>query len=72
MKSITATDRAIDKSITDSIKTFLATFGGTKTAGDYGTWDWSKAERLYVQVALRKNRRGNTGFRGDVVMGSTP
>ena len=43
MKSITATDSAIDKAITDAIKTFLATYNQTKLAADTGTWDWAKA-----------------------------
>jgi hypothetical protein len=66
MKAITATDRAIDKAIIDAIKTFLATYNQTKLAGNVGTWDWSKAERNFVRRMIAKNRRGATGFGGDV------
>jgi hypothetical protein len=65
-KAITATDLAIDKAITDAIKTFLASYNQTKLAADTGTWDWSKAERNFVRRMVAKNKRGNTGFRGDI------
>ena len=71
-KAITNTDLAIDKAITDAIKTFLATYNQTKTAADYGTWDWAKAERNFVRRMIARNRRGNTGFRGDIVLGANP
>jgi hypothetical protein len=66
MKAITATDRAIDKAIVDAIKTFLATYNQTKLAADTGTWNWAKAERHFVRRAIAKNRRGATGFGGDI------
>jgi hypothetical protein len=73
MKAITATDRAIDKAIIDAIKTFLATYNQTKLAGNVGTWDWSKAERHFVRRMIAKNRRGATGFGGDVsTVGQVP
>lgn len=66
MKSITHTDRAIDKAIIDAIKTFLASYNQTKLAGDVGAWDWAKAERHFVRRMIAKNRRGATGFGGDM------
>lgn len=63
---ILLTDRAIDKAIVDAIKTFLSSYNQTKLAADTGTWDWSKAERHFLRRMVAKNRRGNTGFRGDI------
>lgn len=65
-KAITQTDNAIDKAIVDAIKTFLASYNQTKLAADTGTWDWAKAEKHFVKRMIAKNRRGNTGFRGDL------
>ena len=66
MKSITYTDRAIDKAIVDAIKTFLLAYNQTKLAADAGTWDWAKAEKHFVKRMIAKNRRGATGFSGDM------
>lgn len=71
-KAITNPELQADKLVNDAIATLVRTYEQTKTAGDYGVINWSKAERLIVKSALRKNRRGNTGFRGDIVLGSVP
>ena len=71
-KSLTNPSLAADKAIVDAIKTLVATYQQTKTAGDYGVLTWDRAERAIVRAAIRKNRRGMTGFRGDVVLGSAP
>lgn len=65
-RQILLTDRAIDKAITDAIKTFLLAYNQTKLAADTGTWDWAKAERHFVKRMIFKNRRGATGFQGDI------
>ena len=72
MKAITNPRLDMDLLVVNLLKTFVATYQQTKTAGDYGVITWDRAERLLIESALRKNRRGNTGFRGDVVMGSLP
>lgn len=71
-KAITQIDLACDKAIVDALKTLIATYQQTKTAGDYGVLTWDRAEKKILQAAIRRNRRGNTGFRGDVVLGSAP
>ena len=71
-KAITYLDKAADKAIVDAIKTLIATYGQTGLAGDVGgALDWSRAERIIVRRAIAKNRRGATGFKGDIVA-STP
>jgi len=71
-KSLTNPSLQADKLVNDAIATLVRTYEQTKTAGDYGVINWSRAEKLIVAAALRKNRRGNTGFRGDVVLASNP
>jgi hypothetical protein len=71
-KSLTQPSLAADKAIHDAIRALLATYNQTKQAGDYGVMTWDKAEKLLLQAAMRKNRRGNTGFRGDTVLTVTP
>lgn len=71
-KAITNPGLAADKLVLDAIKTLVATYQQTKTAGDYGVVDWAKAERLIAKSAIRKILRGNSGFRGDIVLGSNP
>jgi hypothetical protein len=72
MKAITYLDRAADKAIVDAIKTLISTYGGTKLAGDVGGGlDWARAERIIVRRDIAKNRRGATGFNGDIAA-STP
>jgi hypothetical protein len=71
-KALTNPQLAADKAVVDAIKTFVASYNQTKPAGDYGVLTWDRAEKIFVAAVLRKNRRGNTGFRGDVVMGTNP
>jgi hypothetical protein len=73
-KAITAIDVFIDKQITDAIKTTLATYQQTKLAGDVGTRTaWADIEKRFVARMIARNRRGNTGFRGDISLaGQTP
>ena len=71
-KALTNPALFADKGVSDLITTIVRTYQQTKTAGDYGVIDYAKAERLVVQAAIRKRMRGNTGFRGDVVLGSNP
>lgn len=71
-RAITQIGLAADKAIVDAVKALVATYNQTKTAGEYRILTWDLAERAIVRAAIRKNRRGNTGFRGDVVLGSAP
>lgn len=72
MKAITYLDRAADKAILDAIKTLMASYNQTKLAGDIGgALSWAQAEKLIVRRAIAKNRRGATGFGGDIA-GSLP
>jgi len=72
-KALTNIGLAADKAIVDAIKALVATYNQTKTAGDYRVLTWDLAERAILRAAIRKNLRGNTGFRGDIpALASTP
>lgn len=65
-KAITQPMLMADQLVLTGIKQLMASYNQTKTQGDYGYMDWPKAEKIYLQAAMRKNRRGNSGFRGDI------
>jgi hypothetical protein len=71
-KAITQIDNYFDVQVETVLKAAVAAYSGTKTAGDYGVLTWDRAEKKLIQAAIRKNRKGNTGFRGDVRLASTP
>jgi hypothetical protein len=72
-KAITAQQIAADRELLTAIKNLMAAYNQTKVVGTAGYMDWAKAEKLMLQAAVRKNARGNTGFRGDIsAVGQVP
>jgi hypothetical protein len=65
-KAITAIDVFIDKQITDAIKATVLTFSQTKLGTDSARAAWADVEKAFVKRMIARNRRGNTGFRGDI------
>jgi hypothetical protein len=65
-RAITQPQLMADQLVLTAVKQLVQSYQQTKTVGDYGAMDFAKAEKLIVQAALRKNRRGNSGFRSDI------
>ncbi len=65
-KAISAIDVFVDKQITDAIKTTVATYAQTKLGSDSARASWADIEKVFVRRMVARNRRGNTGFRGDI------
>jgi hypothetical protein len=60
-KAITAPEITAEALLETAISSLVTSYSGTKTAGDYGVMTRAKAEKIIIQRALAKNRRGRTG-----------